>query len=335
MALYKRNDIWWCSFTTKSGERIRCSTGTTDKTAAQQFFDKLKYESWQTAVLKKKERHTWDEACLLWLKEKAHKKSIETDKSTMRCLMPFLRGKYLDEITRGMIAHIGETIMARTSASTANRYLSLVSAILTRAVNIWEWLDKKPAISRYKVSDKRIRYLTVEEIRRLHDELPAHLKDPFMFSIMTGLRRSNVLNLRWRQIDFDRNVIIIDGSEMKAGHTHVVPITASIRQLLSRNFGNHPVYVFTKNGRRIPPIFYLWKKALDRAGIKDYRWHDNRHTWASVLIQNGVPINELQEMGGWHSIRMVQRYAHLSPYKLTENAQIIDRFMEPVTILSH
>lgn len=336
MALYKRNNIFWCSFTTKSGERIRCSTGTSDKRAAQEFFDKLKYESWQTTALKKKERHTWDEACLLWLKEKSHKKSIEKDKFIIRHLLPYLRGRYLDEITRGMLAGIGETIKARTSASTANRYLELISAILNRAVEIWEWLDRKPAVPHYRTAQKRIRYLSAEEIRRVYNELPDHLRDPFMFSIMTGLRKSNVFNLRWEQIDFNNSIIVIDGSEMKAGQTHVVPITESIRQLLSRNFGKHPVYVFANTwGKKITVFFRLWKDALARAGIKDYRWHDNRHTWASVLIQNGVPINELQEMGGWHSVQMVQRYAHLSPYKLTENAKIIDRFMEPVTILSH
>ncbi len=335
MALYKRNDIWWCSFTTQSGERIRCSTGTTDKKAAQQFFDKLKHESWQTTVLKKKERHTWDEACLLWLKEKAYKKSIESDKSCIRVLRPYLGKTYLDEMTHGKISRVIESIKARTSAATANRYIALINSVLNRAVEIWEWLDRKPAITRYKQPHKRVRYLTAPEIRRLHDELPAHLKDPFMFSIMTGLRRSNVTNLRWRQIDFDRNVIIIDGSEMKAGQTHVVPVTESIRQLLSRNFGKHPTYVFTNiKGGKLGQFFQHWKAALERAGIEDYHWHDNRHTWASVLIQHGVPINELQEMGGWHSTAMVQRYAHLSPYKLADNAKIVDRFMEPVTILS-
>lgn len=337
MALYKRNDTWWCSFTTQSGERIRCSTGTSDKRSAQEFFDKLKHESWQQSFLKKKARHTWDEACLLWLQEKSYKKSIEGDKSCIRHLTPYLRGVYLDEITHGMICRISEAIKARTSAATANRYLAFISAILNRAFRIWEWLDRKPAISRYKQPPRRIRYLTAEQIRRVYDGLPPYLKDPFIFSIMTGLRRSNVFNLRWEQIDFIRQVIIIDGSEMKTGQTHVVPVTEAIRQLLTRNTGRHPVYVFTTpKGKKILRNFHqAWKKALANAGISDYHWHDNRHTWASVLIQNGVPINELQEMGGWHSIQMVQRYAHLAPYKLSENAKIIDRFIEPVEILTH
>jgi integrase len=56
-----------------------------------------------------------------------------------------------------------------------------------------------------------------------------------------------------------------------------------------------------------------WRNALKRAGVTDCRWHDLRHTWASWLIQNGTPLFDLQEMGGWKSAAMVRRYAHLAP----------------------
>lgn len=67
-----------------------------------------------------------------------------------------------------------------------------------------------------------------------------------------------------------------------------------------------------------------WRAALKRADIKNFRFHDLRHTWASWLVQAGVPLSALQEMGGWESIEMVQRYAHLAPNHLTENARHID-----------
>ena len=99
--------------------------------------------------------------------------------------------------------------------------------------------------------------------------------------------------------------------------------------------GKHPQYVFTYRGRRIGDIKTAFRKALKRTGITDYRWHDNRHTWASILIQNGVPLNELQEMGAWNSAEMVKRYAHLSPQKLKENAQVVDNILaSAVTTLS-
>ncbi|PHM61814.1 integrase [Xenorhabdus ishibashii] len=67
-----------------------------------------------------------------------------------------------------------------------------------------------------------------------------------------------------------------------------------------------------------------WNSALKRAGIEDFRFHDLRHTWASWLVQSDVPLSILQEMGGWESIEMVRRYAHLAPNHLTEHARQID-----------
>ena len=76
----------------------------------------------------------------------------------------------------------------------------------------------------------------------------------------------------------------------------------------------HPRFVFTYEGNPIGQVgTKAWTKALKRAGIKDFRWHDLRHTWASWLTQNGVPLNALQEMGAWQSSEMVRRYAHLAP----------------------
>lgn len=71
-----------------------------------------------------------------------------------------------------------------------------------------------------------------------------------------------------------------------------------------------------------------WRAALRRAGIEDFRFHDLRHTWASWLVQAGTPISVLQEMGGWESIEMVRRYAHLAPNHLTEHAKHIDVILD-------
>lgn len=79
-----------------------------------------------------------------------------------------------------------------------------------------------------------------------------------------------------------------------------------------------------------------WRAALKRAGIENFRFHDLRHTWASWLVQAGVPLSALQEMGGWESIEMVQRYAHLAPGHLKEHARHIDAiFSASVPNLSH
>lgn len=70
-----------------------------------------------------------------------------------------------------------------------------------------------------------------------------------------------------------------------------------------------------------------FKSALMKAGIEWFRFHDLRHTWASWLIQSGVPLPALQEMGGWESIQIVKRYAHLSPAHLQKHAKNIDAIL--------
>ena len=335
MALYKRGSTYWASFTAPDGTRVRCSTGTSDRQKAQEFFDKLKHESWRVSRMGEKPRRTWDDAALLWIKEKADKRSIADDISMLRGITPFFRGRYLDEITRPMIAAFGEKKKAESSPSRANRYLTLIRSILNRAVRIWEWIDKAPTVSLYPEPKLRVRYLSAKEVQRVLDELPAHQKPIFLFSILTGLRKSNVLNLRWNQVDFLRNVITFSAAEMKAGRVHTIPISDAVRNILIAQKGKNLEYVFSYKGQPIRDIGKGFRKALERAGITDYRWHDNRHTWASIIIQNGVPLNELQEMGGWSCAEMVSRYAHLAPEKLKKNAEVVSGFLkDSVTILS-
>jgi integrase len=70
-----------------------------------------------------------------------------------------------------------------------------------------------------------------------------------------------------------------------------------------------------------------WRAALQRAGIANFRWHDLRHTWASWLVQNGTPLYDLQEMGGWKSSEMVRRYAHLAPAQMARHAEIVGKIL--------
>ena len=336
MALYKRGNIYWVCFTDPSGKQIRLSARTEDKSKAQQLFDKLKYESWAQKNLNAKPRRTWDEAALKWLEEKQDKKSLTDDITMLRYLTPILRGRYLDELTRGDFMKIAEQKKVESSPARANRYLALIRAIMNRAKKVWEWIDSVPHVTLFREPKMRIRYLTTQEIHRLHDELPAHMKPVFQFAIMTGLRKANILGLRWSQVDFVRHQIVIDGSEMKAGQTHVVPITPALQDLLMSLVRIHPEYVFTYHGDRMHDIGESWNKALKRAGIEDFRFHDCRHTWASILRQSGVPLDMLQEMGGWHSEVMVKRYAHLAPQQMHKTAAIVDRvFSGNITFLSH
>ncbi|HKJ95403.1 MAG TPA: site-specific integrase, partial [Gammaproteobacteria bacterium] len=208
--------------------------------------------------------------------------------------------------------------------STANRYLALVRAILRRAASEWGWIESAPRVRLYVERSRRIRWLTPEEAERLLSELPEHQEQVARFALATGLRQANVLKLEWSQVDLGRRVAWIHPDQAKAGRAIPVPLNESAVGVLRARQGNHDRWVFTYNGQRIKQVNTAsWKKALRRAGIRDFRWHDLRHTWASWHIQAGTPLYVLQELGGWQNADMVQRYAHLAPEHLAAHAERI------------
>jgi integrase len=101
-----------------------------------------------------------------------------------------------------------------------------------------------------------------------------------------------------------------------------IPLNAEAILVLRRQVGKHPRFVFTYRGKPVRNVnTKAWKAALGRAGITDFRWHDLRHTWASWHVQVDTPLNALQELGGWESVDMVRRYAHLAPEYLADFAE--------------
>jgi integrase-like protein len=92
-----------------------------------------------------------------------------------------------------------------------------------------------------------------------------------------------------------------------------VPLNDMALQVVRSQVGRHPVRVFTYEGKPIRQVSTAaWYKALARAGVGDFRWHDLRHTWASWHVQGGTPLFALQELAGWETEKMVRRYAHLA-----------------------
>ncbi len=322
MSLCRRGRIWWIDVVSPTGERIRRSTETANKSLAQEHHDQLKVELWRISKLGERPRRTWNEAVIRWLKESSHKKTIGMDKAHLRWLDRFLRGKYLDEISRSLIDRITDARLAEGRANgTVNRTLEIVRAILRRAVGEWEWLEKAPQFRLLKEPTRRVRFITQEEARRLLAELPSHLADMAAFSLATGLRRSNVTGLQWTQVDMERRVAWIHPDEAKAQKAIPVPLNAEALNLIRAQLGRHLTHVFSYQGKPVKQLnTKAWYGALKRAGIENFRWHDLRHTWASWHAQNGTPLHALQELGGWNSVEMVRRYAHFSAEHLAPYA---------------
>ena len=204
------------------------------------------------------------------------------------------------------------------SNGTVNRMLAVVRAILRKSAIEWEWLDKATKIRFLAEPVCRIRFLTRDEAAKLIYELPYHLAAMVTFSLETGLRQSNVIGLQWSQVDLDRKYACawIHPEQSKNRKGIPVPLSNAAVSVIRSQIGKCQTHVFSYNGKPVTQVnTKAWRQALIRAGIDDFRWHDLRHTWATWAtwhIQSGTPIHALQELGGWGSVAMVRRYAHLS-----------------------
>lgn len=377
MSIFRRGEIWYASYSLPGGKRIKESLGTEDKRQAQELHDKRKAELWRVDRLGDFPDVTFEEACLRWLEEKADKKSLDTDKGRIGFWLEHFEGMKIKDITEAKIYASVSRMQNRkakeiwqqrvdaavrkgkdapafeakpVTTSTKAKHLALMKAILRAAERDWKWLEKSPVIKIPSVRNKRVRWLEHEEAKRLIDECPEPLKSVVKFALATGLRRSNIINLEWQQIDMQRRVAWVNPEDSKSNRAIGVALNDTACKVLRDQIGNHHKWVFvhTRAWHRpdsslTPAIRKMrvddnraWNSACKRAGIDDFRFHDLRHTWASWLIQSGVPLSVLQEMGGWESIEMVRRYAHLAPNHLTEHARQIDSiFEEDVPNMSH
>ncbi len=271
---------------------------------------------------------TWNDAASLWLAEMAHKRTIDHDRRKLEWLRPQIGQLKLIDVDRHIIAAIAERKLAESSPSTANRYLALIRAIVRKAAFDWEWIHNPPRVRLVKEPGRRVRWLTPDQVRALLHELEPHQRDACLFALATGLRHSNVAGLRWAQVDFRRKTAWLYADQTKNNEDLHVSLNETALQALTRQRGKHPEYVFTYKNRPIKRFTTKsWYQALKRAQITNFRWHDLRHTWASWLVQEGVPLYSLQEMGGWKTASMVRKYAHLSPSVNLENARKIDVFL--------
>jgi integrase len=326
MSLYKRKNssYWWLKITI-GGRTIQRSTGTEDKTKAQEYHDTLKAQLWQQDRLGVKPTHSWREGVVRWLIETSDKATHLEDKRKLAWMHDYLGDLTLNDINQDVIDRIRSTKLKEASKATTNRYLALIRSILIRARDEWEWIDKAPKIRLFKESSSRERSLTNDQFQALMRELPAHQRETVMFALATGLRQRNVLELEWSQVNLELRHAWIHAGQSKNRRPIAVPLNDTAMQVLQRQLGKHQTRVFTYLGKPLKAAnTKAWSNALKRAGITDFRWHDLRHTWATWQRQAGTPTHELQRLGGWRTGAMVERYAHLAPDHLATAAKRLD-----------
>ena len=165
----------------------------------------------------------------------------------------------------------------------------------------------------------------IPEIRALLRVCSDHIRSIVVTALNTGMRRSELLNLRWPDVDLkNRKITVINA---KNNESRVIPINQTLYQELFALYKKVKAeYVFSgRNGRPFKDIKKGFYSALKKAGIKDFRFHDLRHTFGSHLVMQGVDLRTVQQVMGHKDIKMTMRYAHLSPEYVQMAVEKLDK----------
>lgn len=358
MRVYQRGErgTWWVDFTVPGRPRFKRSAGTTDRRKAEEWAAQANAAEWRAAKLGERPTRTWGEAVTDWmLKHAGERRAIEDMKDRLRWLTKHIgESTQLQSITRGFVERIMDAKRAEGIVSkmkdakkrppprpvkpkTLNNYVGEISKILGHARTL-EWIDSVPALRVYATGTASINWLSQDEADALLAELPPHLALMAELALATGLRESNVRLLRWKQVNLAARMAWVNPDDAKEEKAIGVPLNPDAIALLRGQEGKHPVWVFPVATKRlvdgevkevVGPVSGCstpaWYKATRRAGVAPFRWHDLRHTWASWHVQAGTPLPVLQQLGGWASLEMVQKYAHLGRDHTAAYADAVSR----------
>ena len=233
---------------------------------------------------------------------------------------------------------VREQILAGYQRSTINKHIHLLNRLLNlaRSWGLIEFSRDQQPIKRLRIGDHKQRFLSSEEIEALmkHCQRSTH---PHLYVfvkllLLTGARKGEGISMRWCDIDFDKRVWTVPRS--KNGRSRRIVLNDDAVAVLlaagrvSERFGlevggDAAVFQNPRTQRPYHSFYAAFHKARDAAGLTDVRIHDLRHTFASLLVNRGVSLYEVQTLLGHSSIQMTQRYAHLAPDLLHRRAEII------------
>tara|TARA_B100001989_G_scaffold196968_1_gene145601 strand:+ start:150 stop:1238 length:1089 start_codon:yes stop_codon:yes gene_type:complete len=199
-----------------------------------------------------------------------------------------------------------------------NRYIAALSAALSAAID-WDWLDTHPIRGRIKAleENKRTRFLNDEERKALLTACK-NASNPMLYEIVmlglcTGMRSSEIMNLTWDHVDLENRWLYVDKAKNK--EKRGIFITDEVFDILGKRYESRDPeknWVFASETVDAPYEFRkLWNKALEKAGVEDFQFHDLRHTFASYMAINGVSPLIIKKITGHKQLSSLQRYTHL------------------------
>jgi integrase len=323
MNIFKNKNEKWCYEFRCNNRRVRRVVGLARidaEEAMHREFDRVKRERFGLARDRKEIRFDVFADEFIEKYAKANKKSWSRDETSLGHLKPFFKDRLLSEIFPDQVAdYIAQRKKAvrlvkkhpvPISPSTVNRELALLKTILAKAVE-WQRIESNPAakIKKFREPRSRERILTPEEMRRLVDVAAEHLKPIIIVGLNTGMRRNEILSLKWRDMNFDQRSIFIEDS--KSGKSRKVPMNDLVVETF-KSLPRNSEFVFMNGGtgKPIKDVKTSFHTACREAKIKGFRFHDLRHTALWRMVEAGADLVTVMKIAGHSSIQMTVRYAH-------------------------
>ena len=328
MGIYQKNNSWYIDYYAE-GKRVREKIGSSKKMAETVLQKRLVAvaEGKHLDIKKKRKRITFLDFSEKYLEyARVNKKSYKSDEVIIGKLRMEFKGKNLDEISTWIIEKFKLKKVKKVTPTTVNRYLACLKHMYNLGID-WGDIDKNPVIKVkfFKEPNPRVRYLITEEIERLLSECCDHLKPIVLCALHTGMRRGEILNLTWSNVDFRNNIIVLE--ETKSGRRREIPLSETLEAELKelKRLSKSEFVFVNSEGNKFRDNKKGFNAAVRRAGITDFRFHDLRHTFASTLVMNGETLNTVRELLGHQSMDMTLRYSHLSKSHKSKAVKVMDQ----------
>lgn len=334
---YLRGKTWWVSYTDSSGKTIRRSACTKNKREAEKLEQKLRLEAAQSQS-GEYQHIIVDQVIHYYLENTAQKASHKSDISRAKNLLRIFTGRKLSELKRDDIL---KYIASRQDEGATNATINQETGLLSSAINYsnfrYEWSIPNPCTkTKQKEAEPRDYWITRIEFARLvniarsqaaNDSKQYYLPPLIILATHTGMRRGEMLKLKWCDVDFTRRIVRLPAPNTKNRKSRAVPLNedaiSALRELQTHQtqrgiLSDHVFYSPTSKSGHIEEIKRSFNQARTAANLPELHFHDLRHTFATWALMNGVPLPFIAKIMGHSTTHMTERYAHHDMEQLTQ-----------------
>ena len=335
---------YYVDFRDQQGRRVRELAGTTKKQARDLLTQRLGEVRAGTYVnpkdIDRDRGPTVKEFAKTFLRDHPGQRRSDHYPDMMKHIVAHLGDRHLKEITRSDLDQFRITLLTKKSKRMARplssasvvKLLRTIGRVFRMAVR-WGVLDVNPAaeLEKPSIPKPKTRFLTIEEFEAAEAAAPEWLRPMLRMAVATGMRLKEVTGLQWKDVDRGSSVLYVS-QETKTGR-RAIPISEAVLAIINGRVRHlkSPFLFLDEKGDDYSSeaarnrISHYAKKAMLDAGIADASFHTLRHTAAAWMVQDGVPLYEVQHVLGHSTPVMTQRYAHLQPEHLRRAVNALDK----------